>query len=956
MTARISWLPACGLASLLLLIAGCAEPPNPPQISQRSQAAAAEDGTLVAQATTADPVASDPETADATEAAATGLARALPRPDVVLREEAPPEGLVWIEGQQPKRSTARRHGWYDGVRKDELSGGDWLSHFHGEPAEAEYAFDVPAAGSYHFWLRANPVGGPRMEYRLDEGDWQPVNFSDPVQQVNIAADGQPDLRFVAWVDQGSIDLEAGPRTISFRLTSRNNNHGGLDAIVFSREPFTPNYSLRPGQRTGRADDGHWAFEPPPDTLDETALLDLRGLNDTPAGKHGFIRLSEDGESFVDGRGRPIRFWSGTTYVHSRQAPVEEIARWGHFYAKRGINMVRYHGNLVPRQGNDLAQVNEQALDEIFRLVAGMKQAGVYTTVSPFWASSVKHKADWGVPSPKGDSMTGLLFFEPVTQAAYKAWLKELFTRENPYTGVPLKDEPALAIFQIQNEDSLLFWTSQRIEGEALALWRKQFAAWLINKHGSLDAALAAWDGAKHEHDDFANQQAGLFTVWHLTQNPRGGQRKRLADQLEFTTHTMHAFNSMIAQYLRDELGAPQLINAGNWKTANDVKLLDAERFSYTANEIVGVNKYFGVDHQGDRAGHAILQGDQYQSRSALTHPQSIPINAKQPVGHPFIIPESQWVPPNRYQSEGPLVVAAYMGLTGVDSFYWFTIGKGYEPPFGKWDTSTPVQMGMFPAAAVMFRNGYIAEGEPVVHEHRALADIWDRRSSILVEQPGFDPNRDAGDLPPESAVQTGVDPLAFLVGPVRVTYDSDPAATTVTNLDAFIDREQGVVESITRQIRLDHRRGVLSVDAPRAQAAAGFLQQVSPIRLSDVELKVGNPYAAVYVVSLDTRNLNESENILVQASTIARPYGFAEQPVTMRRGDREVEGHRITELGTSPWNLENNDLVVTLTNPHIHKALVLDANGFATAELELETDGDRRILRFPPDALYVILR
>ncbi len=881
---------------------------------------------------------------------------AAPMPKVQLRIESAPQGLVWVEGQDAKRSTAKRHSWYSNVRKQELSGGDWLSHFHAEPAEAVYEVVIPASGSYHFWLRANPVGAPQMQYRIGEDQWRQVDFSNPVQQVNVASDGKPDMRFIAWINLGDVELAEGPQSVSFRMTSRNNNHGAIDAFVLSKTPFTPNYGLQPGQKTGRADPGKWAFEPPPDAFDEGALLDLRYLNEVPAGKHGFIRASADGESFIDGSGKPIRFWSGTTYVARNKATVEEIQRWGTFYAKRGINMVRYHGDLSPRSGDDFAKPNEQSLDEVWRLVAGMKQAGIYTTISPYWASSTAYDSKWGVPNPKGKNMTGLLFFEPTTQAAYKSWLRELFTRRNPYTGVALKDEPAFAIFQIQNEDSLLFWTSQRIEGEALALLRKQYADWLIKTHGSLEKALVSWDGQKHEHDHFAGGEAGLYTVWHLTQEQSSGARKRLADQLQFMAETMHNFNAMIAEFVRDELGAPQLLNAGNWKTADDVKLLDAERWAYTANEVIGSNKYFAVNHTGERSGHAILPGDVYQSRSALTHPRSMPTNAKQPVGRTFIISESQWVPPNLYQAEGPLAVAAYQSLTGVDSYYWFTIGRGFELPFGKWDTSTPVQMGMFPAAALTFRNGYIQQGEAVVHEERALRHVWDRGSSILVEQPGFDPNRDAGNLPAESQVQTGIDPLAFLVGPVRVQYDGDPANSRVTDFSDLIDNQRGIVRSITGQIELNHRAGVLTVDAPKAQAAAGFLKQASPIRLRDVDLTVRNEYIAIHVVSLDGNDLAQSGNILVQASTTARPYGFSEEPATVKSGNGSAPGHKITSLGTSPWNLDENDFEVLLRNNTVSTAYVLDANGYPIKEISLEGQAANRKFTFPKDALYVVLR
>ncbi len=910
---------------------------------------------------------------------------AAPRPEVRLRTEAAPPGTIWVDGQDAAESTARRHSWYSEVRAEELSGGDWLSHFGGEPAEARYELTVPEADEYHFWVRANPVGSPKTEYRLGDDDWRTIDFSDPVQRVNVAADGTPDLRFIAWVDVGKVDLDAGPLSVRFRFSSKNNHHGAIDAFVFSRTPFTPNYALRPGEKTGRADAGRWAFEPAPDTFEEDALLDLRFLNETPAGKHGFIRVSDDGESFVDGRGEPIRFWSGTTYVAGNGASVEEIERWATFYAKRGINMVRYHGDLVPDEGADLSRVNERALDEIWRLVAGMKRAGIYTTVSPYWGSHTKFDPKWGVADPGGESMTGLLFFEPNLQAAYKSWLRELFTRVNPYTGVPLKDEPALAIFQIQNEDSLLFWTSQRIEGEALGLLQRRFAEWAETKHGTLDAALESWDGHRHQDDNFEDQRVGIEPIWHLTQTQTGGQRKRLADQLAFFSSLMRDFNRMIGDFIRDELDAPHLVNAGNWKTADDAQLLDAERWSYMANETIASNKYFSVNHRGPRSGSAILEGDVYQSRSALRNPRHMPTNVKQPTGHTFVISESQWVPPNRFQSEGPLAVAAYQSLSGLDSFYWFTVGRGFTPPFGKWDTGSPAQMGMFPAAALLFRNGYIREGNPVVDEVRDLDDVWDRHPPLVAEKPGYDPNRDAGDLPQDAGRGSTIDPLAFLTGPVRVRFngnshdgnandanpnDAMPSDSRVADLASLIDRDRGVVRSVTDEITLDHRRGILTVDSPCAQAIAGFLGESDPIQLSDVVIRSGNQYVAVHVVSLDTKPIRDSGNLLIQVGTTARPYGFREQPTrwaddetsdgateeSSTADEETTDAMKITSLGTSPWNLDANDVEILVRGDGISEAFVLDANGYPTRRWEIERRGEYWYVRFPPDTLYVVLR
>jgi hypothetical protein len=49
-----------------------------------------------------------------------------------------------------------------------------------------------------------------------------------------------------------------------------------------------------------------------------------------------------------------------------------------------------------------------------------------------------------------------------------------------------------------------------------------------------------------------------------------------------------------------------LINAGNWRTADQVVLDDVERWSYTANEVLAKNHYFGGIHNGLNEGWQIL--------------------------------------------------------------------------------------------------------------------------------------------------------------------------------------------------------------------------------------------------------------------------------------------------------------------------------------------------------------
>ncbi len=739
------------------------------------------------------------------------------------------DDLIWIEGENATSNSMREHGWYNSVRKTELSGGAWLSHFaQGESPVASYEFDSAVAGDHQLWLRANPVAAA-ISVRLNDGIWQPVSLDKNEQNINIAADGKPDLRFVAWIKAGALQLREGSNVLEVRFESSNNRHGGLDCLVLSRTPFFPQGSRKPGQKLGLADPGMWAFEPDRDSFSSEALLDLSELNEKPAGRNGRVRRSADGADFVDGAGKPLRFWAVNTTVQFRDdlAAVDEHARW---LAKRGVNMVRHHGHLAPGPGSRLTDVNQKDIDAAWRLVAAMKKQGIYVTLSPYWAVSVKPQPAWGLQDSGGENLTGLIFFDNKLQDAYKGWLKALMTRPNPHTGISLAADPTVALFQIQNEDSLLFWTESSIGGQQRAELARLFGNWLIKKYGSLEGAAKAWGGVTRvPGDDFSKQIVMPQQIWHLTQAQRGAMAARLDDQLCFYTQLMHDFNVEISRFLKEEIGYDGLVNAGNWRTADSVKLLDAERYAYTANDVIGVNRYYnGGQHVNPtdqrKAGYLISEGDIFGGESALKRPWQFPLALRQVHGHPMIISESAWVPPLRYQSEGPFLVAAYGALTGFDIFYWFSTGDiGFGPPMDKWQLSTPAQLGMFPAAALMFRRGYVQKGRPALVEHRSLKDVWARKSPLLPEESGFDPNRDtrAPATGAEAAAQGRVTPLAYLAGAVEVEFA--PGETQLADLPRFIDAGNTTVRSVTGELLWNYGAGVCQLDAPRRKALAGIL-------------------------------------------------------------------------------------------------------------------------------------
>lgn len=873
---------------------------------------------------------------------------------------------IWVEGEAPESQTVVRHPWwYDKVLKPRLSGGDFISNWSAnQPGEAAYSVQVAAGKEYVLWVRANPVA-TKLSCSIDNGEWKLIDMESDRERVNIAEDGKIDLRFIAWIRAGAFKLAGGNHRIRFRMHSENNNHGMLDCFVLADPSFVPDGLSKPGENTAAAvttAEGCWAFQPPRDEFSPDALLDLRGLNEEFAGEHGFLVRSKDGNDFAFSDGTPARFWAVNDGAFNKNLP-----RHARFLAKRGINMVRFHSNITPTNSN-LMDIDRADRDHLWRGVAAMKKEGIYVTYSPYWAGPARVKPSMGILDAGGAGNWGLLFFDRKLQEAYKHWLKLVLAETNTYTGIPLAQDPALAIIQIQNEDSLLFWTSQAIKGAARKELRRQFGGFLARKYGALEEAPPAWGNAaptreQDAPDDFAGGEAALYPIWQLTQRSGGeGQQRRCADQMQFFTETMFHFNRMVGDYLKNELGCKQLVNAGNWRTADNVTMLDAERWSYTANEVMAVNRYYTGLHEGRNNGWAIVNGDQFTDDSALLQPREIPLALKQVDGFPTLITESSWVPPLGYQSEGPFLVAAYQSLAGIDAYYWFATGEedwrqpasanGFLPSEGKWVCATPMLMGQWPAAALVYRRGCLDQGSPVVYEQRSLDDLWLRRMPIIAEDSGYDPNRDKSGFSKESNIKDGVNPLAYLAGPVLVKYGGDPSRSRVTDLGQYIRNDQKLVRSVTGQLELDYGQGLCLMNAPKAQGAAGFLRKKGSLRLADVEIRSGNDYATVLAVSMDDKPLKTSTRILVQVGTTERPLGWTTRPVQVKGRS----GEEVISFGRAPWMIVRADVTVLVNNPNITRARVLDPNGVPVKDVPLESAAGRRQFKFPADALYVVLQ
>jgi hypothetical protein len=576
-------------------------------------------------------------------------------------------------------------------------------------------------------------------------------------------------------------------------------------------------------------------------------------------------------------------------------------------------------------------------------------------------------ASWKIDGwPEKQSPDCLLFFNPTLQQAYRTWLKELFTRKNPYTGIPLAQEPALACIQLQNEDGLLWWKVEELKGRQLELFRKEFGDWAAKKYGTLAEALRDWGPGAMKEDDLERGMLAFHHLWELYQPATDARKKRLDDEVQFLAETMRRFNAETVRYLREELHCQQLINAGNWKSASDVRLNDAERWSYTATDVIAVNRYYDSAHIGPDHAWRVSKGDHFVNQSVLLNPRALPFNVKQVVGYPMLITETNWAHPLGYQSEAPFLAAAYQSLTGLDATFWFATQRtewsnqdrsAFDADSQlKWIIATPNLLGQFPAAALVYRRGDVALGQPVVVEHRSDEELWEKAPPIIAEDAKYEPSRDLTDRAKQPKLAPAVDPLAFLVGPVEVVYGSDPAKTQVVDPSRFIDRERKVVRSNTGQLVWDYGRGFCTLDSPKAQGATGFLKPIGPIKLSDVTIGSENAYVTVIVVSLDDKPLAQSGQVLVQVGTRHRPTGWADHAATYKPNPREtVRGRQVDSTGKMPWVVQVTMVTIELQNPIVKSATLLDINGYAKSNVAVQQQQGKITVELPIDAMYVVL-
>lgn len=718
-------------------------------------------------------------------------------------------------------------------------------------------------------------------------------------------------------------------------------------------PGAEEKSLAPITNPARtpAADGEWfPFAPARDEFKESPL-DLRHLNEAYAGEHGFITV-KDGNFVRSEDGTPLRFWAVNGPPHDLQG--EALRRCARMLAKRGINMVRIHGGLF----DDKGEVSMEKVHHAFEMVEALKREGIYTHFSIYFPL-------WLRPGPDNTWLKGYdgkqhpfaaLLFNPDFQAQYRRWWTALLTTKNPTTGKTLVEEPAVAGLEIQNEDSFFFWTfsDRNLPEPQLAMLETMFGDWAVRKHGSMDAALAAWKNLKVKRDAPGEGRLGFRPLYNIFTE----KTARDQDTAGFLFELQTRFYKDTYAFLR-KLGFKGVINASNWSTASPEVFGPLERLSYATCDFIDRHGYFSCNHEGENAAWSIRQGHTYSDRSAYRFEAEEPGKPRQFVhplmdvhynNKPSMVSETTWNRPNRYRSEAPLYAAVYGALQhsdaivhfALDGAEWSTKPRFWTQP---WTLMTPSMMGQFPAAALIFRKGLVRTGDVIARVVLNTNDLLHLKGTPLPQDAALDELRQQ-DLPKDTVVRPGqrIDPLVHYSGRTDVVFTNGSPSVTLQNAN-LIRHDKKTVRSSTGEVTLDYGHGLLTLDAPGAQGVSGALASRPSIETRDFIFQSKMDLGHIVIVALDDQPLATSRKMLLQVMSEEKPRGFATEPA-------EKGARRITNLGSDPWMVRQFDGTISLKGKSLAnlKVSALDLNGYPAQPL---ATGDK--LTLDSKTLYYLL-
>ncbi len=608
-----------------------------------------------------------------------------------------------------------------------------------------------------------------------------------------------------------------------------------------------------------------------------------GLQDAPAGKHGWLKANEDG-AFVFERqpDQPVRFYGVNLCFSAHYITHEQSDRLAERLCRLGYNAVRLHhyeGELTEPQ-RERTGLNPQKLDQLDYLVAACVRRGIYVTTDLF----VSRPVDVALFLPdsasgRSDAMNRFKVLAALNPVAYENWktfARNLLEHVNPYTQRAYKDEPGLAWLALINEGNLANFVSL---AKDIPDYRAAWNRWLAERYRDRAALATAWGSALKFNEAPAQGTVALDGSVH-SQDLRG------RDLVLFLTQVERDFLVRATTFLREELHARALVtNMNGW--TNHVT---SQR---VRNAMDFVDDHFYVDHP-----RFLEQPWRLPSRCGNTSPVAEGAAGGRHLAFtrlldkPFTVTEYNYSGPGRYRGVGGILTGALGAIQGWDGIWRFAYSHSRDNLFqpAKLDyfnmATDPLSQAAERASICLFLRGDLRAAPHSVSIAMTQADF--RRPPAQI--PGLAPSwhwaawltrvgTQVVDDPARALSQDLVLPLGWATpaGDVAGTGTArvgDPYQIAPDKL-AEVLRQRGILSANnptdpganvfqceTGEITIDGPRDRLTLDTPRT--AGGFAPAGDSIRTAHgVQIAVQDADATVWVSSLDDQPIPASKRLLV---------------------------------------------------------------------------------------------
>ncbi len=585
-------------------------------------------------------------------------------------------------------------------------------------------------------------------------------------------------------------------------------------------------------------------------------VDLSFLLDAPAGQAGFI-TAKDGHLVKPG-GERFRIWGvNTTFLAStptkKLAPVvaEHLARFG-------INCVRIHHldwqnprGIIDAARDDTRHFVPELVDRFDYFISELKKRGIYVNIN----------LNNGRTYKKGDGVKdyellgfakALTHFDPRLIGLQKEYARKLLTHVNPYTGKSYAEEPAVAMVEIVNENSLFdSWTQGRLLGEqttppADLTWLdippsyERDLTRLYNDWLHTELTTEQLEGIRKE----AGAGSGELIPRLTPDQFAGASDFRFRTEASFYLHVENEFYAEMERYLKDELGVKALLigsRASRYPNLAAVSKLDiVDSHTYWQHP-----SYHRDPKTGEQTGWSIrntpMVNDPFQSTVMTTSRFKM-------AGKPFTVSEVNHPFPAEYASEGIPVLAAYASFQDYDGVFWFSFA-GRDP--AEWRDEIlsyfrlrqePVKMTQLAAGALAFLRGDIQQAKKTVRRTYSREQMLDSLKLPRSTYPYYTPG-----LPLELPLIHGMS-VASLNGPPPGEFAGSSADPIVSDTRELFWYKGG--------------NGLVAVNTPRTQGLIGFVNAHAH-ELENVSARVDNQFCAITLTSLEQAPIARAGRLLL---------------------------------------------------------------------------------------------